>query len=488
MTPPISATQWATDNQIKLGFVDVSNEDNSIPVFPAALDYTLGLVPGLKKEDLFRFPDAIIQPQFLTFARNTLLAQPGQENNTFTYYIAPQGAIPKWGINSSQPAFPGGEQFDGNSYAIAANNSGSGNGMLGHSQEDSDYIRAVFDDISRLANGTISFKEVFNDNEALVSVYHAPPGLKAPDGMSLLGVSQPATNGVDYWRNVFWTETTDLTTGGQLDAAKNRADTLATIRHEITHTFGGAHPDDMSTVTALGRTLQVGQNTAYQIVAGVADPFAPGITIMSYNNPSGDFVSYLGAYSPGDQAAIAKMWQTFSGAQDLTSGFSIDKSTNRSAGDLAAGPTGNGVPYLPQKGLREGARDFITGTRSSDWFIDDSGDDTWFGGHGDDKYIYKGGFDFATGGEGGDTYYIDPQGDHGFLSVHDFTPGQDRFVFRDPNIRVFAIAGTTLLVSSDTDNVAVLRGEFTRDQLLGISQPLSDSVAFGTSVSGPIFA
>ena len=481
----LSATQWASDNRLRLGFVDTSDESKSKPVFPLALDYLLKLEPGLTREDLFRFPDAIIQPQFLTFARDILLDQPGQGNHTFTYYIAPEGSVPKWGINSSQPAFPYGETFEGNDYAVAAYNSGSSNGMLGHSQEDSEYIRSVFDDIARLANGTISFREVFNDNEALVSVYHAPPGLKAPDGMSLLGVSQPATNGVDYWRNAFWSETTSFRTeDGELDAAKNRADTLATIRHEIAHTFGGAHPDDKATLAFLGKTLEEGTNSIYQIAAGVADAFAPGITIMSYNNPSGQLVDYSAPFSTADELAFRKMWQSFAGVLDLTGGYSIDKSRIRFPGDLDPGLSGKGVPFLAQMGPQAGSRDYITGTSCPDWFVDDPGDDTWFGGDGDDKYVYKGGFDFASGGKGRDTYYLDPQGENGYLSIIDFVPGQDRIVFAEASFSVIALGGTTLVIGSDTDNIAVLRGQFTEQQLVGVPQP---TASFGPSGFGPVF-
>ena len=183
---------------------------------------------------------------------------------------------------------------------------------------------------------------------------------------------------------------------------------------------------------------------------------------MSYQRylPKGSVQTQL---TENDEITFKQIWSDFySGVEDLTAGFTINKEV------FAGTETLSGAKQLGLAHFQNRNRDYITGSSRGDWYVGDQSDDTWHGGDGDDNYFYKGGFDFASGQDGRDTFYIDPLNENGYLTINDFTAGQDRLVFQsDDDYSIFAFGGATFVLGSDTDKVVFLKGEFTEQQLLG---------------------
>jgi len=166
-----------------------------------------------------------------------------------------------------------------------------------------------------------------------------------------------------------------------------------------------------------------------------------------------------------DENAYRHLWQSFSGSEDLAS--SSGKSLHKANG-FGQATTANGGKPSGLASLKNQSRDYITGSSRDDWYVGDQSDDTWHGGEGNDNYFYKGGFDFASGEGGKDTFHIDPLNADGYLTINDFTAGQDKLVFQsDADYSIFAFGGATFVLASDTDKVVFLQGEFTEQQLLG---------------------
>ena len=365
-----------------------------------------------------------------------MLGQFGAGNNTLTFFIDRGGTLP---FNGS---FFGGNTDPG---AFGAQVT------LAPTSEIVDFIRSTMKTYEGLAGGKLKFTEVSNDDQAAISFYYSKE-IQDPDGV-LLGMSTHATNGTNSWRNIFYNDGADTSyPGSALDILKN------TIVHEVGHTVGFRHPVDYATdLFAEGGN---GSNSVY----------AAYETIMSYNR---DY-PYQTELTSVDVAAYNYWWQSFGGTSDLASnsGLNLGKTNLYGHQQTAAGTPAAFDPIVGSA--------YIAG----DFAASDQEDDVWRGGGADDKYVYRGGHDFAHGGAGEDVYYISPNTSQGYLSISDFTPGEDRLVFdQNGEYRIFSFGGATFVVGSDTDKVVLLKGQFTESQLLGGSNALADGIAWG-SING----
>ena len=356
-----------------------------------------------------------------------MLSQYGADNNTLTFFIDRGGNLP----------FNGDPKRSYNPGAFGTQRT------LTPGEDVVGFIRQTMAEYEALTGGTIRFEEVNVDDLATISFYYSKE-INHPDGTVTLGMSTDTTNGIgDKWRNVYYN------TGGQeglagLNLIKN------TIVHEMGHTVGFSHPTDLATDLAQEKAGN-GFNSIYNYVD----------SIMSYNRT--DPAGY--ALTDSDKNAYRHLWQSFGGSEDIasTSGKSLRKHDGFGEATTANGGKPSGLASLKNQN-----RDYITGLSGDDWYVGDQSDDTWHGGEGNDSYFYKGGFDFASGGDGEDTFYIDPLNANGYLTINDFTAGQDKIVLQsDEDYGVIAFGGATFVLASDTDKVVFLKGEFTEQQLLG---------------------
>ena len=376
--------------------------------------------------------------RFQKWARN-MLSQYGADNNTLTFFIDRGGNLP----------------FNGDPRAnTSPTDDLAKQGTLTPGEDIVGFIRQTMVGYEALTEGTVKFKEVDDDNLATISFYYTKE-IVDPDGGTTLGMSTDATNGIgDKWRNIFYN------TGGfkglkGLDAAKN------TIVHEMGHTLGLSHPYDYASQQDNDVHAGIGYNSVYDSKD----------TIMSYNRPDG----FRHDLTDQDENAYRHVWQSFGGSEDLASpsGKSLRKDDVFGQATTASGrkPSGT-IRFWPSStglvSLENQSRDYITGLSVNDWYVGDQSDDTWHGGEGNDEYFYKGGFDFASGGDGEDIFYIDPLNANGYLTINDFTDGEDKLVFQsDDDYSIFAFGGATFVLASDTDKVVFLNGEFTEQQLFG---------------------
>jgi len=364
--------------------------------------------------------------RFQAWARD-MLSQYGADNNTLTFFIDRGGNLPFNGASNGAGAF-------GTQRTLTP-----GEDIVG-------FIRQTMADYEALTGGTIRFEEVNEDDLATISFYYSKEYLDSR-GLPICGMSINATNGIGgKWRNVFYNSCGKDGLAG-LHEIKN------TIVHEMGHTIGFSHPTDLAT-DLTGNGIGSGFNTIYDYVD----------SIMSYNtkNPSGYTLYDL---TGSDENAYRHLWQSFSGSEDLAS--SSGKSLHKANG-FGQATTANGGKPSGLASLKNQSRDYITGSSRDDWYVGDQSDDTWHGGEGNDNYFYKGGFDFASGEGGKDTFHIDPLNADGYLTINDFTAGQDKLVFQsDADYSIFAFGGATFVLASDTDKVVFLQGEFTEQQLLG---------------------
>lgn len=392
--------------------LDAVVDGKIVPVYLEAFDSLLGDSPGLSREQFLNFPAAIVAPAFVSYAKEMLSqavvgAELGLNNNTVTYYIDRGG---------SSPFF----DDSGNDYKNKF-----GDSLTLNQDEYAPYIRQVMDEYEAASGGRLKVKEVFSDEQALLSIYRTPP----PSG--LLGVSLPTTNGSQKWRNVFYADSK-----GRGTDLRNLQDTKATIRHEIGHSLGFAHPDDLSTATYYGRR-QDGFNTAYEI--GDTDP---NHTVMSYNVPVAGDIGF--GLSPNDVEAFFAIWGDFQAREDMTEGLRLNKSGVFAAVRTAA----------------VSGKDVVTGLGGDDVQKDSLGDDFYDLRRGGDKLIYRGGYDFARGGKGKDVFVLKPKTERGYLVVEDFNSKKDSFVIKgvDSNIETFSFGGSTFVLGSDTDALAMVKG------------------------------
>ena len=358
-----------------------------------------------------------------------MLSQFGSDNNTLTFFIDRGGNLP----------------FSGTSKDTFSNEGGfASQRTLSPSADIVDFIRETMGRYEELTGGTIKFMEVNDDNISTISFYYSKEFPGPWPGTFTGGLSTEATNGVgDKWRNIFY-NTGGLTGLRGLNFIKN------TIVHEMGHTVGFSHPYDLASELSKIHAGD-GFNSIYSYVD----------SIMSYNrsNPIGYQLT------DSDVNAYRYLWQSFGGSVDRVSqlGNGLRKDDWYGQSTTASGGKPSGLDALVNQN-----RDYITGSSRGDWRVGDQSDDTWHGGDGDDNYIYKGGFDFASGQDGKDTFYIDPLNENGYLTINDFTAGQDRVVFQsDDDYSIFAFGGATFVLGSDTDKVVFLKGEFTEQQLLG---------------------
>ena len=362
-----------------------------------------------------------------------MLSQYGQGNNTLTFFVDTGGALPFKGI-------PNGN------VGINTNQFNSQR-TLTPSTENVEFIRQTMANYGNLTGGTLKFVEVSEDDQAAISFYYSPAIPTGKPNEYIAGMSTGATNGKFKWRNVFYNDgKSDQYAGSGEDFIKN------TIVHEMGHTIGFRHPVDLAT-DRYGQDGLAGNG--YNSVYNDHD------TIMSYNRN----LPYSTRLTEADEHAYEFFWGPFSGSVDLAGHANKDL---HKADVFGESTTSNGGRPSGLASLTYQDRDFITGSSRGDWYVGDQSDDTWHGGDGDDNYIYKGGFDFASGQDGKDTFYIDPLNENGYLTINDFTAGQDRLVFQsDDDYSIFSFGGATFVLGSDTDKVVFLKGEFTEQQLLG---------------------
>ena len=378
--------------------------------------------------------------RFQAWARD-MLSQYGADNNTLTFFIDKGGNNPFNGDPKRSDALLHGKDEN---YINLLNRE-----TLAPGEDIVGFIRQTMDDYEELTEGTVKFKEVDNDDLATISFYYSQ------QAGGYLGLSADATNGIgDKWRNIFYTAAGMKGLEG-LDAIKN------TIVHEMGHTLGLSHPYDYASEQDDDVHAGDGSNTVYNSED----------TIMSYNRPDG----FRTDLTDQDENAYRHVWQSFGGSEDLASpsGKSLRKDDVFGQATTASGrkPSGT-IRFWPSStglvSLENQSRDYITGLSVNDWYVGDQSDDTWHGGEGNDEYFYKGGFDFASGGDGEDIFYIDPLNANGYLTINDFTDGQDKLVFQsDDDYSIFAFGGATFVFASDTDKVVFLNGEFTEQQLFG---------------------
>ena len=379
---------------------------------------------------------------FQEWARD-MLSQYGADNNTLTFFIDRGGNIP----------FNGDPRVKENMSHNLLYREPLNRETLTPGEDIVGFIRQTMDNYEELTEGIVRFKEVDNDDLATISFYYSQE-TPTPTG-HILGLSASATNGMgDKWRNIFYSP------GGYkglegLDAIKN------TIVHEMGHTLGLSHPYDYASQ----------QDNDVHAGKGLNSVYNSKDTIMSYNRIDG----YRHDLTDPDENAYRHVWQSFGGSEDLASpsGKSLRKDDVFGQATTASGrkPSGT-IRFWPSStglvSLENQSRDYITGLSVNDWYVGDQSDDTWHGGEGNDEYFYKGGFDFASGGDGEDIFYIDPLNANGYLTINDFTDGQDKLVFQsDDDYSIFAFGGATFVLASDTDKVVFLNGEFTEQQLFG---------------------
>ncbi|WP_115070987.1 hypothetical protein [Synechococcus sp. UW179B] len=361
--------------------------------------------------------------EFQAWARD-MLYQFGADNNTLTFFIDRGGNLPFNGDPTETNPFS-------NQLTITPG------------EDIVEFIRQTMAEYEALTGGTVRFEEVNDDDLATISFYYSKE-VVLPEGGTLLGMSTDATNGIGgKWRNIFYNS-------GGAEGLTGSATIKNTIVHEMGHTIGFSHPYDLASEYT-GSHAGDGYNSAYNYKD----------SIMSYNriNPMGSDLT------ESDENAYRYIWQSFGGSEDLASasGKSLRKAD---VFGLTTTAIGGRPSYLDS--LENQSRDYITGLSGPDLYVGDQSDDTWHGGDGNDKYLYKGGFDFASGGDGEDSFYIDPLNANGYLTINDFTDGQDKLVFQsDDDYSVFAFGGATFVLASDTDKVVFLRGEFTEQQLFG---------------------
>lgn len=400
------------------------NEDGNLvyaPVNRKEFNKLISSYPDLSYEEFLDLPKTLINKDFTDYARKMLAQNSlGSNNNTLTFYIDNGGSSPFFD-NSSDGRWAAGKL---------------GNNLTLPQDGYKSYIRKVMEEFEQASGDRINLKEVKSDEEALIGIYRTPP-----EG-ELLGLSLAVSNGSHLWRNVFYSDSNDRGT-----PERNRQDTLATIRHEIGHTLGLAHPTDLSTLLAKGQA-QIGQNTAY-----IISDIEPNGTIMSYNPPETGPIPF--SFSGSDQAALGIIWNNFNGSSDQTQGLLFDKQIPASINEI----------------MEKSDNDIITGLSINDRLKDRSGDQLYRLGIGNDKLIYTSGFDFVEAGEGADTFVLKPKGENGYLTVTDFQRGQDRFAFKTrsqwtKNITSRQIGGSTVLVNSDTDIVALVAGSYNLSDLL----------------------
>ena len=367
-----------------------------------------------------------------------MLAQYGQGNNTLTYFIDQGGSIPKVGTGVNPTPFDSMPTKEPGIYE--------------------DFIVSTMQSYQDLSGGRLRFQRVYQDDFASISFYRGPNDIPLIDdpGKFLLGISQDETNGKYKWRNVFYNE-------GQVEWSEYVKQEVArnTIVHEMGHTVGLRHPTDLATDMYALALNGNGDNTAYNYLD----------SIMSYRRGNGVFIDYL---QEADKDAFLSFWSGFSGT-DLVGGSPLDLQKDLvpgSASKLGSSPRGTMSNLELGRSLDGGVS---YGGSGRDIFNDDPNtDDLYIGGDGHDLVNYKGGFDFANGGEGRDLYYLDPITQYGQLTINDFTLGEDMIRLGDGvQLTVFAVGGETLLVSSDTDVVASIQGEFTREQLFDPTLHLS---------------
>lgn len=416
------------------------NTDYSSGVSLESITKYLEANPGASLEDVKRLSptnsSALTQSAaagalpFQAWAKD-MLSQYGSDNNTLTFFIDRGGNIPFSGV------LPATYETEGDfAYQYT----------LPPTEEIVEFIRQTMIDYERLTNGTIQFREVNDDNLATISFYWSKE-IEFSDGpliITTLGVSANAQNDMgDKWRNVFYNDGGEAGSAG-IALIKN------TIVHEMGHTVGFSHPydnaSDLSNVNA-GK----GSNTLYNYTD----------SIMSYNRRKpADY-----ELTASDKNAYRDIWQSFSGSVDRASNSGKSLRKGEVYGETT---TINGGNPTQLGDLSDPNRDYITGSGLNDWYVGDQSDDTWHGFQGNDTYVYKGGFDFASGGQGMDTFQIAPFGENGYLTINDFTPGEDRLVFQSgENYTIFAFGGATFVLGSHTDKVVFLKGEFTEQQLLG---------------------
>lgn len=412
-----------------------------------------GLHPALLNELLIDRPDltlaelrqldnskaltAGVAQRFYKWATE-MLAQYGQGNNTLTYFIDQGGSIPKVGTGLNPTQFDTMPTKEPGIYE--------------------DFIVSTMQSYQDLSGGRLRFQRVYQDDLASISFYRGPNDIPLIDdpGKFLLGISQDETNGKYKWRNVFYNE-------GQVEWPEYLKQEVArnTIVHEMGHTVGLRHPTDLATDMYALALNGNGDNTAYNYLD----------SIMSYRRGNGVFIDYL---QEADKDAFLSFWSGFSGT-DLVGGSPLDLQKDLvpgSASKLGSSPRGTMSNLELGRSLDGGVS---YGGSGRDIFNDDPNtDDLYIGGDGHDLVNYKGGFDFANGGEGRDLYYLDPITQYGQLTINDFTLGEDMIRLGDGvQLTVFAVGGETLLVSSDTDVVASIQGEFTREQLFDPTLHLS---------------
>jgi hypothetical protein len=417
-----------------------------------------GLIPGLLEQLLIDRPDltldelrqldnakaltAGVGQRFYKWATE-MLAQYGQGNNTLTYFIDPGDSIPKVGKGVNPTQFDSVRTKEPGIYE--------------------DFIVSTMETYQNLSGGRLRFQRVNQDDLATISFYRGPNDIPLSGGSPgeiLLGVSNDETNGKYKWRNVFYNEGSDSDSQSYKEnVAKN------TIVHEMGHTVGLRHPADLATdIYALILTAS-GKNTAYSYKD----------SIMSYNRDDDKKVRhFIDKLQPADEAAFLEFWSGFSGT-DLVGGSPLDLQKDLVPGStspVGSSPRGTMSNLELGRSLDGGVS---YGGSGRDIFNDDPNtDDLYIGGDGHDLVNYKGGFDFANGGEGRDLYYLDPITQYGQLTINDFTLGEDMIRLGDGvQVTVFTVGGETLLVSSDTDVVASIQGEFTREQLFDPTLHLS---------------